>query len=310
HQVSQVEQEFPASTPDLLQWFKLLRAHQWLKNLLIFVPLLASQQITNTTLWPGMLMAFLAFCLCASAVYITNDLFDLESDRLHPRKRLRPFASGVIPAWKGVTLIPPLLLAAVLLAVQVGSSFLSWLAVYFVLTCAYSFWLKKLVLADCVTLALLYTLRIVAGAAAADLDATFWLLAESVFLFLSLAFVKRYAELHMSEQSGVDRAHGRGYYTSHARMIQVLGMTSGGIAVLVLMFYFSREAVIGLYRSPSLLWVAIPFLLLWISWMWLQARRGNMHDDPLVFAVKDKTSLLAGLGFAVSLTLAATGVPW
>lgn len=309
-QVSSVEQEFPAPVPGLLHWIKLLRAHQWLKNLLIFVPLLAAHEIGNTALWPTMALAFMAFSLCASAVYITNDLFDLESDRLHQRKRLRPFASGVIPAWKGVLLVPPLLLAALLLALQVGNVFVYWLGAYFVLTCAYSFGLKRLMLIDCLTLAMLYTLRIIAGAAAAGLEATFWLLAESIFLFLSLAFVKRYAELHMSGQSGVQRAHGRGYYTSDAALIQTLGVTSGYIAVLVLAFYFNSEAIIGLYRTPVLVWTAIPFMLFWISWMWMQASRGNMHDDPLVFAVKDRASLLAGFGFAMALVLAATGVPF
>jgi len=309
-QIAHVEQEFPAPATGVMHWIKLLRAHQWLKNLLIFVPLLAAHEITNTALWPVMILAFFAFSLCASAVYITNDLFDLESDRLHPRKRLRPFASGVIPAWKGVLLVPPLLLTSLLLALQVGSEFLQWLGLYFVLTCTYSFWLKRLMLVDCVTLALLYTLRIIAGAAAAGSELTFWLLAESVFLFLSLAFVKRYAELHMSEQSGVARAHGRGYYTSDAALIQTLGVTSGYIAVLVLAFYFNSEAIIGLYQYPVLVWTAIPFMLFWISWMWMQASRGNMHDDPLVFAVKDRTSLLAGAGFAMALIIAATGVPW
>lgn len=308
--VSRVEHEFPARQSDLWDWVKLMRAHQWLKNLLIFVPMLAAHEIDNTALWPVMILAFFAFSLCASAVYITNDLFDLESDRLHPRKRHRPFASGAIAAWKGVLLVPPLLLVSLLLAIQVGQAFLQWLMLYFVLTCTYSFWLKRLMLVDCVTLALLYTLRIVAGAAAAGSELTFWLLAESVFLFLSLAFVKRYAELHMSEQSGIARAHGRGYYTRDATLIKILGISAGYIAVLILAFYFNSDAVSGLYQYPTLAWAAIPCMLFWISWMWLQASRGLMHDDPLVFAVKDRNSLLAGFGFACALIVATTGVPW
>lgn len=309
-QLCDVEQEFPRREPGLLTWVKLIRAHQWLKNLLLFVPLLAAHETGTTGLWLTMLMAFFAFSFCASAVYITNDLFDLESDRLHPRKRLRALASGMVPAWKGVLLIPPLLLAAVLLAWQVGTPFVQCLALYFVLTCAYSFGLKRLMLVDCLTLAILYTLRIVAGAAAAGTDLTFWLLAESVFLFLSLAFVKRYAELHISNQSGVEKAHGRGYYTSDAPLIQTLGVTSGYIAVLVLALYFNSETVLELYQQPEYVWAAIPIMLFWISWMWMQANRGNMHDDPLVFAVKDRASLLAGLCFALVVIIGTAGWPW
>jgi 4-hydroxybenzoate polyprenyltransferase/phosphoserine phosphatase len=309
-QVCQVDHEFPPQKASLLTWLKMIRAHQWLKNLLLFVPLLAAHQFDNPALLPVMIMAFFAFSFCASAVYITNDLLDLESDRLHPRKRRRPFASGLLPAWQGVLLMPLLLLASVLLAIQVGTQFLQWLILYFVLTCAYSFGLKRLVLVDCMALAMLYTLRIIAGAAAAGTAITFWLLAESVFLFLSLAFVKRYAELQMSVQTGAVKAHGRGYYTSDAPMIQTLGVISGYIAVLVLALYLNTEAVMQLYQYPVFVWAAIPFMLFWISWMWMQANRGNMHDDPLVFAVKDKASLSAGLGFALVLVIGTVGWPW
>lgn len=309
-QVCQVDHEFPSRKTSPLTWLKMIRAHQWLKNLLLFVPLLAAHQFDNSSLLPVMIMAFFAFSFCASAVYITNDLLDLESDRLHPRKRRRPFASGLLPAWQGVLLMPVLLLASVVLAVQVGTEFLQWLVLYFVLTCAYSFGLKRLVLVDCMALAMLYTLRIIAGAAAAGTAITFWLLAESVFLFLSLAFVKRYAELQMSVQTGALKAHGRGYYTSDAPMIQTLGIISGYIAVLVLALYLNTEAVMQLYQYPAFVWAAIPFMLFWISWMWMQANRGNMHDDPLVFAVKDKASLFAGLGFALVLVIGTVGWPW
>jgi 4-hydroxybenzoate polyprenyltransferase/phosphoserine phosphatase len=309
-QVCQVDHEFPAPKASLMTWLKMIRAHQWLKNLLLFVPLLAAHQFDNPALLPVMIMAFFAFSFCASAVYITNDLLDLESDRLHPRKRRRPFASGLLPAWQGVMLMPALLLASVVLAMQVGTQFMQWLALYFVLTCAYSFGLKRLVLVDCMALAMLYTLRIIAGAAAAGTAVTFWLLAESVFLFLSLAFVKRYAELKMSVQTGAVKAHGRGYYTTDAPMIQTLGIISGYIAVLVLALYLNTEAVMQLYRYPAFVWAAIPFMLFWISWMWMQANRGNMHDDPLVFAVKDRASLLAGLGFALVLVIGTVGWPW
>lgn len=310
HQICQVEQEFPAPQTTLMTWLRVIRAHQWLKNLLLFMPIIAAHQLSDAPTWVSLIIAFFAFSFCASSVYITNDLFDLESDRLHPRKRFRPFASGIIPAWQGVLLMPVLLAASLALALIVGTAFLAWLALYFFLTCAYSFGLKRLVLVDCLTLAMLYTLRIIAGAAAVNMDLSFWLLAEAVFLFLSLAFVKRYAELSMQSQNGEDKAHGRGYYISDAPLIQALGITSGYIAVLVLALYLNSEEVLLLYSSPALVWAAVPFMLFWISWMWMQANRGRMHDDPLVFAVKDKASLLAGLGFAIVLVMGTVGWPW
>lgn len=305
-----VEHEILLRPSGLFAWLRVIRAHQWLKNLLLFIPIIAAHELGSAQTWFALVLAFFSFSFCASAVYITNDLLDLESDRLHPRKRHRPFASGLIPAWRGVLLMPVMLAVGLLLAVMVGPEFLQWLALYLFLTCAYSFGLKRLVLVDCLTLAMLYTLRIIAGAAAAGLDMSFWLLAESVFLFLSLAFVKRYAELALQDQSGEIKAHGRGYYTSDAPLIQTLGVTSGYIAVLVLALYLNSEEVLELYRSPAFVWAAIPFMLFWVSWMWMQASRGNMHDDPLVFAVKDKASLLAGLGFAVVLVIGSMGWRW
>ncbi|HDZ10221.1 UbiA family prenyltransferase [Pseudohongiella sp.] len=301
--VCDIEHEFPLRPRGLLAWLHVIRAHQWLKNFLLFIPLIAAHKFGDLSTWFTLMLAFVAFSLCASAVYITNDLLDLESDRLHPRKRFRPFASGLIPAWQGVLLMPVLLAVGLATAFWVNVAFLQWLLVYLALTCAYSFGLKRLMLVDCLTLAMLYTLRIIAGTAAASLDLSFWLLAESVFLFLSLAFVKRYAELALQSQNGENRAHGRGYYTSDAPLIQTLGVTSGYVAVMVLALYLNSEEVLELYRNPTLVWAAIPFMLFWVSWMWMQASRGNMHDDPLVFAVKDKASLLAGLGFAVVLVI-------
>ncbi|WP_339858676.1 UbiA family prenyltransferase [Pseudohongiella acticola] len=301
--VCDIEQEFPLRPRGPLTWLRVIRAHQWLKNLLLFIPLIAAHQFSDTDTWLTLIMAFVAFSLCASAVYITNDLLDLESDRLHPRKRFRPFASGLLPAWQGVVLMPFLLLAGISAALWVNVAFLQWLALYLLLTCLYSFGLKRLMLVDCLTLAMLYTLRIIAGTAAASLELSFWLLAESVFLFLSLAFVKRYAELALQSLSGESKAHGRGYYTSDAPLIQTLGVTSGYVAVMILALYLNSEEVLELYSNPTLVWAAIPFMLFWVSWMWMQASRGNMHDDPLVFAVKDKASLLAGLGFATVLVI-------
>lgn len=306
----EVEQIFSSPSLGLTAWRRVLRVHQWMKNLLLFVPIFAAHQFVNPEKWQALILAFFSFSLCASAVYIANDLLDLESDRQHPRKCNRPFASGLVPAWMGVVLAPLLLLVSLALARQVGGTFLSWLVFYFVLTCAYSWGLKRIILVDCLTLAMLYTLRIVAGAAAASMVLSFWLLAFSVFLFLSLAFVKRYAELAVQLLNGQQKAHGRGYYTSDAPLVQTLGITSGYAAVLVLALYLNSDAVVKLYRTPEFIWGAVPVMLFWISWMWMQAHRGEMHDDPLVFAVKDKASLLAGVAFAAVLTIGTVGWPW
>jgi len=308
--ICEVEKIFPPLPAGLREWLRVLRVHQWLKNLLLFVPVLAAHQLTNVQMWGALALAFVSFSLCASSVYIFNDLLDLESDRAHPRKRARPFASGAVPVWIGVILSALLLAASFGLATLVGGFFLPWLGFYFLLTCAYSWALKRLMLVDCLALAMLYTVRIVAGAAAAALALSFWLLAFAVFLFLSLAFVKRYAELEVQLLSGKTKAHGRGYYTSDAPLIQTLGVTAGYGAVLVLALYLNSDAILRLYRTPELMWAAVPVLLFWISWMWMQAHRGQMHDDPLVFAVKDKASLAAGVAFAVVLALGAIGWSW
>ena len=305
-----LERVFPRRSIGLSDWRRVLRVHQWMKNLLLFVPLLAAHDIGNVQALISLTFAFISFSLCASSVYIANDLFDLESDRLHPRKRNRPFASGTVPVWIGAILAPLLLTASLGVADHVGEEFVSWLVVYFVLTCAYSWLLKRLILIDCLTLALLYTLRVVAGAAAVGHHLSFWLLAFSVFLFLSLAFVKRYAELELQLLSGNQRIHGRGYHTTDAPLIQSMGVVAGYASVLVLALYLNSDAVLKLYSSPELIWGAVPVMLFWISWMWMQAHRGNMHDDPLVFAVKDRASLVAGVVFALMLVAGTVGLSW
>lgn len=301
--ICEVEHHMPPTRAGMTAWLRALRPHQWLKNTLLCVPLVAAHQLRVVALWEQLALAFLAFSMCASAVYILNDLTDLDSDRRHPRKRHRPFASGALPAWKGVVLAPLLVLAAAGLATIVGPAFLGWLALYFVVTCGYSWGLKRLTLIDCLTLAMLYTLRIVAGAAAAGLMLSFWLLAFSVFLFMSLAFVKRYAELSVSENDGRNLIPGRGYAPTDAPLVQTMGISAGYAAVLVLALYLNSEAVLKLYRSPELIWGAVPVMLFWVSWVWMQAHRGRMHDDPLVFAVKDPASWAAGLTFAAFLAL-------
>ena len=185
-----------------------------------------------------------------------------------------------------------------------------WLGVYFILTCIYSLGIKKIIIIDCLALAILYTLRIVAGAAAADNLLSFWLLAFSIFLFLSLAFVKRYAELEIQLLGGNIKIQGRGYFTSDAPLIQSMGIVSGYASALVLALYLNSDAVIQLYKIPEIIWAAVPIMLFWISWMWMHAHRGLMHDDPLVFAVKDKISLLTGAAFFTVISIGWVGLPW
>ena len=309
-QVCEIDQQFPDNHAGTSTWAKTLRMHQWLKNLLLLVPLLAAHQLFDITAWQKLTVAFLSFSLCASAVYIANDLLDLGNDRQHPRKQKRPLASGALSIVSGVIAVPLLLASSFTMATEVNSAFTYWLLFYFLTTCVYSWKLKRIILIDCITLAMLYTLRIIAGAAAVAMPLSFWLLAFSVFLFLSLAFVKRYAELELQIIKSNERIHGRGYFTTDAPLIQTLGVTSGYASVLVLALYLNSEAVTKLYLSPEVIWGVVPVMLFWISWMWMQAHRGQMHDDPLVFAIKDKTSLLSGVFLAIILTIGAVGWKW
>jgi 4-hydroxybenzoate polyprenyltransferase len=302
-----VEQVFASRAEGIGVWWKALRIHQWLKNLLLFVPLIAAHRVGEFEMWLTLGLAFVAFSLCASSVYIANDLLDLESDRKHPRKCKRPFAAGVLPVWQGVLVAPLMLIASLGLAYFAGGTFLPWLASYFLLTCLYSFKLKQVVLVDCLVLAVLYTLRIVAGAAVVAMSLSFWLLAFAGFLFLSLAFVKRFAELQMQLLHGKHMAAGRGYFTDDAPLVQTLGIVAGYAAVLVLALYLNSADVLRLYLAPEWIWGCVPVMLFWVSWVWLQAHRGQMHDDPLVFAVKDRASLIAGAAFAIFMALGAVG---
>jgi 4-hydroxybenzoate polyprenyltransferase len=263
----EVEKIFPKPVIGLSVWRRALRLHQWMKNCLLFVPILAAHQIPDAMRLSDLLLAFLSFSLCASAVYLANDLLDLDSDRQHPRKKFRPFASGQLPVVTGVLLAPLFLAASFYLGLQIPGQFLGWLIFYFALTCAYSLLLKRVVLIDCLTLAVLYTVRLIAGASAASMSLSFWLLAFAVFLFLSLAFVKRYAELEIQLLSGKEKTHGRGYFTSDASLVQTLGVTAGFSAVLVLALYLNSEAVVKLYKAPEIIWGAVPVMLFWISWM-------------------------------------------
>ncbi|MDA9088231.1 UbiA family prenyltransferase [Amylibacter sp.] len=305
--LTSVSQIFRSERAGLAVWLKALRVHQWLKNLLLFVPLLAAHQIGNAQSLGLIVIAFFSFSLCASSVYIVNDLLDLESDRSHPRKRFRPFASARLSVLHGVSAAPILIATSLLLGTLVGLDFLIVLLVYLFLTVTYSFSLKRLVLVDCLTLATLYTMRIIAGAAAVSVSLSFWLLAFSIFIFLSLALVKRYAELLVQSNEGRISAPGRGYLVTDAPLLQALGVSSGYISTLVIALYLRSENVMSLYAQPLAIWLLIPILLFWVSWVWLKSSRGEMHDDPIVFAAKDKTSLTVAAITAAVFIYAAIG---
>ena len=290
--VSEVERVFEREGSGLRASLRALRLHQWLKNLLVFLPLLTAHLVLAPNAVLHTTIAFFSFCLCASGVYLLNDLLDLDADRRHPRKRLRPFADGRLPLVSGLIAAPLLTLAAFALALAISPLFAAVLLAYFVLTVAYSFALKRIAMLDTLVLAALYTIRIIAGTAALGIPPSFWLLAFSVFLFLSLAMIKRYTELAVLLRSGEVRSLGRGYSVEDLPLVQSLGGSSGYLAVLVLALYINSTASEVLYSRPVVLWLLCPLLLYWISRAWLIAHRGDMHDDPVVFAVSDWVSRL------------------
>ncbi|CAB3637478.1 UbiA family prenyltransferase [Paraburkholderia rhynchosiae] len=269
-----------------------MRVYQWVKNLLIFVPLLASHRFTDPPTLLAEVIAFFSFSCCASAVYLLNDMLDLDADRRHAKKRNRPLASGQLPLTYGMMLTVTLIVAAAVLASQLEQRFQVVLGTYFVATLAYSFKLKRIMLVDVFTLAALYTARIIAGGAAGDILLSDWLIMFSVTIFLSLAMVKRYTELDGLFRNGRASALGRGYVTHDLGILRSFGTASGYVAVLVLALYLNSSDVRVLYRHPHALWVLFGLLWYWVSRVWMLAFRGEMHDDPIVYAVKDRTSLL------------------
>lgn len=282
-------------------WRKALRLHQWMKNILVFVPLLASHRLSQPGLVLDGVLAFVFFGLCASSVYILNDLLDLTDDRHHKSKCLRPFACGKLSIGTGLVAVP------VLLAAAFGGALLTlpWqfsavLGGYYLMTLAYSLQLKRKMALDVILLAMLYTTRIIAGVAAFNLQLTFWMLAFSMFIFLSLAMVKRYAELRDARAREVmTLARGRGYYPGDLDMIASLGASSGYLSVMVLALYIQDTATTALYREPHVIWLACPLLLFWITRVWMLTHRGQMNDDPVVFAIRDRISQAIGLAFTL-----------
>jgi 4-hydroxybenzoate polyprenyltransferase len=288
---------------DLGRW---LRVHQWAKNVLLLVPLIGAHRWTDPAKLFQAAIAFVAFCLCASSVYLLNDLMDLESDRRHHRKQHRPMAAGRISLVWGLVGAPLLLLAGAGAAWTLGPGFAATMAAYYALTLLYSLRLKQVAILDVVTLASLYAIRVIAGGMATALVVTDWLLVFSMFLFVSLAFAKRFTELQWARGERQDNLSGRGYRTSDADLISSMGVGSGYLSVLVLAFYVTSHEVTQLYHRPAALWLACPVLLYWISRVWLLAHRRSLHDDPVIFALKDGQSWIICL---IILAIAAVAGP-
>jgi 4-hydroxybenzoate polyprenyltransferase len=288
--VAPVERVFEDRRKGPAYYVEALRPRHWLKNLLVFVPLVAAHRVYEIALFGKVLLVFLAFGCYASSGYLLNDLLDLSADRRHPQKRLRPFAAGDLPLSYALAMIPALVGLGCILGRLLSPLCLGVLLIYFALTVTYSLYLKKIVLLDVILLAGLYTIRIMAGSASVGIWPSYWLLAFSTFLFLSLALVKRYGELVIMRSIAGKDAKARGYETTDGELLAAMGTASGYLAVLVLALYITSGTAQVLYGRHELMWFLCPLLLYWISHVWLIAHRGRMHDDPLVFATKDPTS--------------------
>jgi 4-hydroxybenzoate polyprenyltransferase len=290
--------------PTLKTILKMLRVHQWLKNSLIAVPMVLSHEYFNEDMLLACVLAFISFSAAASAIYIINDFFDLALDRRHPTKRNRPFASGILSIPFGLASAAILLAISVVAALFLPIEFAGVLALYLVATTAYSLAVKRMLLIDVLLLAGLYTVRILAGAAATGVDVSFWLLAFSIFFFLSLALVKRYVELRSSVLSPGERIAGRGYRTEDQEIIAQAGMASAFSAALVLALYIDSAAVRELYPHPWMVWPLAPTVLYLTMRVWILARRDEMHDDPVVFIIRDWRSQVVAVTGAALLLLA------
>ncbi len=310
---------FVERNPPVRAWLKAIRLHQWAKNVLIFLPLLLAH-MRSLGLLAGAVVAFLSFGLCASATYIINDLLDIEADRAHPRKRRRPFAAGDLSALHGVAVVLGFFVASLLLALAVPRvvaalspalalpgpySFLKWLLLYTATTLAYSLRLKRAILIDVIVLSGLYTIRILAGSAATGVGVSTWLAGFSIFFFLSLAFVKRFAELENLRERGGATPKGRGYHVDDIEQLRSFGSASAYASVVVFTLYISNLSnATELYRHTTRLWLLVPVLLLWLSRLWLLASRGHLHEDPVVYAITDRRSLALGV-LVIAIVLSA-----
>lgn len=299
-----IEREFVNEKPGFKIWSKALRIHQWIKNLLMFVPLLTAFSFSEIGRVAECILAFVAFSIAASSTYIANDLWDLESDRQHPRKCLRPFACAKISIATGLFVSGTLLAAAFLIAAFLPKTFMFLLALYVVMTTTYSMALKSYVLVDVLVLSLLYTLRILAGAAAVGIVVSSWLLAFSVLVFLSLALVKRCAELVSLAGAGKEATRGRDYRVSDLAVLWPLGVSATISSLVVFGLFIDSEETRTSYTSPVFLWLTTLFLTYWLGRLWIKTARGEMHDDPVVYAVVNRGSRVTVIAIVCSMLLA------
>jgi 4-hydroxybenzoate polyprenyltransferase len=307
-----VTQVFPRPLAGLRTALRAMRCDQWVKNLLVFVPVITSHTIFNGTIATSAALAFFSFSFCASATYILNDLLDLEEDRRHVSKKQRPFASGRMSIGAGIVLALACLLASTVIATVVSHAFVTALAIYVVLTSLYSLFLKRLLVVDVLTLALLYTLRVVAGSLATGIVLSLWLLSFAFFLFLSLAFAKRAGDLIQHRHDDQKALPGRGYVTTDLDAVCIAGMCSGFLSSLVLALYINSDSVQLLYRRPALLWGLQPILLYYVTRLWMMCRRGELTDDPLLYTLSAASTYGAAF-LAIVVLLAATfdfGIFW
>ena len=288
-----VERRITVRPPLLPTLLRAMRPHQWVKNLLVFVPIFTAHALTDGPSWVGGLLAFAAFCAAASGIYVVNDLLDLGADRAHLKKRLRPFAAGDAPAVAGMVVGALLLVLAVGLAAIAGIILV--VAIYAIIALAYSLWLKRQPLVDVFALAGLFTIRLFGGGAASGHAPSLWLLAFASFAFLSLALVKRVAEVMESSRHSTARLAGRGYGPDDVAILQLFGVCAAFVASMVLALYVQNEANSGRFAVPGLLWGIVPLVLLWNCHMWLSTARGYMHHDPILYAVRDRVSWAIGL---------------
>lgn len=285
--------------------FRALRVHQWLKNTLIFVPIFVSAQYFDRLAWVDSIIGFLLFSILASATYLLNDIFDLESDRKHPRKKFRPIPSGALQIPHALLIVFLCLTVVIVGALEfTNPAFQITILAYLLLTLLYTFVLKNYVIADVISLASLFTIRIIAGAMVINIQLSFWLLAFSMFTFFSLALVKRCAELKLMSIENKRKATGRDYNVDDYSLMQSFGVTSSFISLLLVAFYVQVAMESEDYSYPILLWAILPAFAYWFCRMWLKTNRGEMHDDPIVFSIKNRGSLVT-IVFIVTITLVA-----
>lgn len=301
--VEKIFKDPPARWQDYLD---ALRPTHWVKNALLFVPLAAAHQLFDLGRLERVFLAFIAFDLCASGLYLLNDLLDLPADRRHPHKKERMLASGRIPLTYALLMVPLLLLGAFGLALHLSMAYAGIIGLYAALMIAYSMKLKDIPLVDVFVLAGGYALRVAAGAVAAEMRISAWLLTLCVFLFFSLALIKRYAELIVLEaQPGAESARARGYLSRDKGMLVAQGIASGYLAVMVLALYTNTEISQRLYARHDVFWGVCLLLLYWVSYLWMAAERGRIVGDPVMFALTDRISywMIAGMGLLAALSL-------